>query len=54
MESYYKKGVIAFMLAQAFKYTWMTKKLCSNGAGTILKDLIFLKSSMLLNLIIER
>ena len=37
MQSYYKSGVITFMLAQASKYTGMTRKLYSNGAQTIPK-----------------
>ena len=39
MESYYKSRVVTFMLARTSEYTSMTRKLCSNGARTILKDL---------------
>ena len=40
MESYYQK-VITFTLAQAPKYTRITKKLSSNGAQAIFKNLHF-------------
>ena len=38
MESDHKSGVITFMFAKASKYTWITRKLWSNGARTILND----------------
>ena len=40
MDSYYKSGVITFMLAQASEYK-NDKKLCSDGARTIPIDFIF-------------
>ena len=43
MESYYKSGVITFVLAQESEYTWKTRKLCSNGARTFLKYLVLLR-----------
>ena len=46
MEHCYKSRVIAFMLAQASEYTWMKRKLRSNGAQTILKDLTFWENSI--------
>ena len=46
MESYYISGAITFMPAQTSEYKWMTGKMCSNEARTILSDLIFWENSI--------
>ena len=46
MESYYKSGIITFMLAEASEYAWMTRNCVQVGASTIFKDLVLRENSI--------